>query len=72
MTKPPAVDEREFLKITRNHGEFTRTLQVLGFAVASTEVAQNAHHVGVTWLHLAIEHIADARAGLHPVPKTLS
>jgi hypothetical protein len=62
MAKPPTVDEKEFLKITRNHGEFSRTLRLLGLPDASTQVVENAQHVALRWFYLAIEHIVDAKA----------
>jgi HEPN domain len=62
MAKPPAIDEREFLRVTQNHGEFGRKLQSLSFAAASIEVVEQAHHVGLCWLRLAADHLADARA----------
>jgi len=62
MAKPPIIDEREFLKITKNHGEFCQKLRSLGFGTASTDVIENAYHVGLSWLCLAFEHMKDAKA----------
>jgi hypothetical protein len=61
MVKPPDIDEREFLKITRNHGEFCQKLRTLGFSSASADLVENAHYVGLSWLRLALEHLTDAK-----------
>jgi uncharacterized protein (UPF0332 family) len=64
MAKAPSIGEQEFLKLTRNHGEFCDKLTKLDLATASDEIRQNAHHVGLCWLRLAIEHIEDAKFAL--------
>ena len=61
MTKAPPVDEREFLRVTENHGEFGRKLRTLDFATASSALREHAHHVGLCWLRLATDHLADAK-----------
>jgi hypothetical protein len=61
MAKPPAIDEREFLKLTRNHGEFCQKLRSLGLPAASADLVENAHYVGLSWLRLADEHIKDGK-----------
>jgi hypothetical protein len=43
MAKAPTVDEREFLKLTRNHSEFHAKLTALGLPAASQEIIENAH-----------------------------
>jgi uncharacterized protein (UPF0332 family) len=64
MSKVPPVDEREFMKIVRNHGELCRGLRTLDLAAASSDVADHAHHVGLCWLRLASEHLDDAKSAL--------
>jgi len=64
MSKPPPIDEREFLKIVRNHGELCRGLRNLNLLAASSDLADHAHHVGLCWLRLAFEHLEDAKAAL--------
>src|ERR1022692_1197514 len=64
MSKPPPIDEREFLKIVRNHGELCRGLRTLDLAAASSDLTDHAHHVGLCWLRLAFEHLDDAKAAL--------
>lgn len=61
MPKPPPVDERQFLELTRNHGEFCAKLRTLGLTVASSDIADNAKHVTLCWLRLAVEHLEDAQ-----------
>jgi HEPN domain len=61
MAKPPTIDEREFLKLTRNHGEFCQKLRTLGLPIASADLVENAHHVGLSWLRLAYEHMNDGK-----------
>jgi hypothetical protein len=61
MAKPPIIDEREFLKLTRNHGEFCQKLRLLGLPAASTDLVENAYHVGLSWLRLADEHMKDGK-----------
>ena len=55
--KVPIIDERQFLEITQNHGEFCAKLRKLGLPVASGDIAENAQHVALCWLRLAIEHL---------------
>jgi uncharacterized protein (UPF0332 family) len=62
MSKAPPIDEREFLRVTENHGEFGRKLRTLHFVPASSELREQAHHVGLCWLRLAADHLADAKA----------
>jgi uncharacterized protein (UPF0332 family) len=64
MSKPPPIDERDFLKIVRNHGELCRGLRTLDLTAASSDLADQAHHVGLCWLRLALEHLDDAKAAL--------
>lgn len=61
MAKPPVVDEREFLKLTRNHGEFSQKLRSLGHSAAAADLVENAHYVGLSWFRLADEHLADGK-----------
>jgi hypothetical protein len=61
MAKPPIVDEREFLKITRNHGEFCQKLRSLGHSAAAADLVENAHYVGLSWFRLADEHLTDGK-----------
>ena len=64
MSKPPPIDERDFLKLVRNHGEFCRGLRTLDLIAASSDLADHAHHVGLCWLRLAFEHLDDAKTAL--------
>ncbi len=64
MPKPPSVDEREFLRLTGNHGAYCDKLRILGLASASQQIAENAHHVGLCWLRLAHEHLTDSKCAL--------
>ncbi len=64
MSKPPPVDEREFLRIVRNHGELCRGLRTLDLTTASSDLTDHAHYVGLCWLRLAFEHLEDAKAAL--------
>jgi hypothetical protein len=64
MIRPPPIDEREFLKLVRNHGEFCRGLRTLDLLAASSDLTDHAHHVGLCWLRLAIEHLDDAKVAL--------
>lgn len=61
MAKPPVVDEREFLKLTRNHGEFSQKLKTLGHSAAASDLVENAHYVGLCWFWLADEHLKDGK-----------
>jgi len=65
MPKPPTIDEREFLKLTRNHGEFCQKLRSLGLPAASADLVENAHHIGLSWLRLADEHMKDGKLAAH-------
>jgi uncharacterized protein (UPF0332 family) len=64
MAKAPTVDEREFLKLTRNHSEFRDKLTTLGLSTASGEISENANHVALCWLRLAMEHRDDAKVAM--------
>jgi hypothetical protein len=64
MAKAPIVDEREFLKLTRNHSELRDKLTTLGLSAASNEIKENAQHVALCWLKLAREHQDDAKGAL--------
>ena len=64
MSKPPPIDELDFLKIVMNHGELCRGLRTLDLTAASSNLAEHAHHVGLCWLRLALERLEDANAGL--------
>jgi hypothetical protein len=61
MAKAPVVHELEFLKLTRNHGEFCQKLTSLGHPAAAADLVENAHYVGLNWLELADEHMKDGR-----------
>jgi hypothetical protein len=61
MAKPPVVDEREFLKLTRNHGEFCQKLRSLGHSGAAANLVENAHYIGLSWFRLADEHLTDGK-----------
>jgi hypothetical protein len=62
MAKVPPIEEREFLKLTQNHSEFRRKIQVLGHEKVASDVTEIAYHVGLCWLQFACEHMQDARA----------
>ncbi len=62
MTKNPPVDERKFLELTKNFGKVSKDMGVLGFAQTSSDITEFGHHVGLCWLKLAIQHLADAKA----------
>jgi uncharacterized protein (UPF0332 family) len=47
--------------MTGNHGQFRQRLVKLGQLAASKEIERYAHHVGLCWLRLALEHLEDAR-----------
>jgi hypothetical protein len=64
MIKFPPIDEREFLKLIRNHSEFCRGLRTLDLSGASADLTDHAHHVGLCWLQLASDHLEDAKAAL--------
>jgi hypothetical protein len=64
MRTPPPIEEREFLKLVKNHGELCNGLRTLNLGLASSHVTGHAHHVGLCWLRLAQEHLADASATL--------
>jgi uncharacterized protein (UPF0332 family) len=64
MAKVPLMEEREFIKITQNHGEFRYKLQTLGHENAASDIRENAHHIGLCWLRLAYEHMSDAKAAV--------
>jgi uncharacterized protein (UPF0332 family) len=64
MSKQYSFDETTFLKVVRNHGELCRGLRNLDLDEASSDVANRAHHVGLCWLRLALEHLDDAKAAL--------
>lgn len=62
MPKQPPINELEFIKLTNNHAEFARKLQVL--SVQSGDIAEYAQHVATCWYSLAVEHLTDARLAL--------
>lgn len=62
MVKAPPLEELDFIKLTQNHGKFCAALRVLGYKSTSQGIAEFAHHVGLCWLQLAIEHLQDAKA----------
>jgi uncharacterized protein (UPF0332 family) len=64
MSKPYSFDERTFLKVIRNHGELCGGLRNLDLDTASSDLTNRAHHVGLCWLRLALEHLDDAKAAL--------
>jgi len=64
MPKVPLISEREFIKLTENHGKFRHRLQMLGHEKAACEVMENVQHVGRCWLRLAYEHMNDAKAAI--------
>lgn len=64
MRELPRFDERVFLKFVRNHGELCGGLRTLNLTGASSDVTDHAHYVGLCWLRLAFEHLADAKAAL--------
>lgn len=64
MAKVPPIDERNFLKLTQNHSEFQRKIQVLGHEKVASDVTEFAYHVGQCWLQLACEHLQDAKAAM--------
>jgi hypothetical protein len=64
MAKVPPIEEREFLKLTQNHREFGRKIQVLGHEKVASDVTEIAYYVGLRWLQLACEHMQDAKAAM--------
>ena len=64
MAKVPLVEEREFIKLTQNHGEFRQKLRMLGHENAASDTKERAHHIGLCWLRLADEHMNDAKAAI--------
>jgi hypothetical protein len=62
--KSPSMPERDFIKLTTNHGLYIGKLRQLGFLEAAREVKRNAAYIGMCWLSLATEHLEDARASL--------
>jgi hypothetical protein len=64
MAKAPPCHELEFLKLTQNHGEFSKKLDNLGFASAGSTLSLNAQHICLCWFQLAREHLRDARTAL--------
>jgi hypothetical protein len=57
----PLIEERKFLDVTANHGKFCGILRSLGQISAADLIERNAHHVGLCWLKLGMEHLEDAR-----------
>jgi hypothetical protein len=62
MAKRPPVSEVEFLRLSSNHGEFSRKLATL--AVPGADVLEYAKHVCECWFRLAEEHLAEADRAL--------
>jgi hypothetical protein len=62
--KRPPISEVDFLRLTQNHGELTQKLRVLDLVPASSCITEHALHVAQCWIHLADEHLRDARASL--------
>ena len=62
MARQPPIHELEFLRITVNHGEFTRKLQTL--IVSTSQVTEYAQHVGACWFRLAETHLAEGDLAL--------
>jgi hypothetical protein len=62
MPKRPPVDELEFLKICRNHGELSANLATLG--IPSQDVLEYAKYVCECWFGLAEQHLAEAKKAL--------
>lgn len=62
MAKPPPIDERRFLELTKNFSKVSRDMHTLGFAQTCADITDFGHHVGLCWLKLATRHLADAKA----------
>jgi hypothetical protein len=62
MSKPPPLEELEFLKLVPNHGELTRKLQTIG--TPAPDVLEYAKHICECWFKLAEEHLAEAQVAL--------
>ena len=62
MPKAPPVAEPEFIRLTNNHAEFSRTLRTLN--LQNEDVLEYAHHVAKCWYALAEEHLVDAKSAL--------
>lgn len=63
MAKQPPIAELEFIKITRNHADFTQKLRLLN--LQSADIAEYAKHIAKCWFSLALEHLADAKVALN-------
>ena len=64
VLRAPPVSELEFLGLTGNHGEFNKTLLLLGQTAASGDLKTYICHVGLCWMRLALEHRDDAQSAL--------
>jgi uncharacterized protein (UPF0332 family) len=64
LVREPSVTELEFMSITVNHGHFAEKLRQLNQPDAAKDVQKNAFFVGLRWLALAHEHLADAEVAL--------
>jgi uncharacterized protein (UPF0332 family) len=62
MSKPPPVDELEFLKMCRNHGELSANLAMLG--IPSPDLLEYAKFVCERWFKLAEDHLDEAKRAL--------
>ena len=60
MPKPPQVHELEFIRITQNHGEFSKRLSSIQVSNGADDMA-HAQHVGLCWFKLGEEHLAEAK-----------
>jgi hypothetical protein len=60
----PPVSEFDFIRLTRNHGEFRSILSALGYIGASDQIKRYAHCVGLCWFRLSLEHLEDAKSAL--------
>jgi hypothetical protein len=55
------VAELEFIRLTRNHGEYCEKLRRLGEDVAADAIAASARYIALRWLELARDHLQDAK-----------
>ena len=61
MALPPKISELDFIRLTKNHREWSGSLGRLGHSSASTGLLQQAEIVALCWYRLGQEHLVDAR-----------
>jgi hypothetical protein len=67
----PNVPEIEFLNLTGNYAKLCATLRDLGHHKTCDSIRWNAIYIGKAWMHLAEEHLEDAKAALHTQKKRM-